>query len=205
MSRTLRLFVYLLLLLAAFGGGILAMRYYYRSQQPQASEEAVVLLERINKVAKLITVEGEFSELYRYQDYQYYDISPLRKRAILRVNARVSMGYDFSNLTIVPDYETRTLYISDLPDPEILSIDHDVSYYDIQEGVFNYFDEREQTELAKRAKVFIEEKAKQSRLTEAAVEQGNELLELITYLAQTTGWEVQYRTRHDPPVPVLSN
>ena len=205
MTRAIRYVLFVLLLLLAFGGGAWLMRYYYRLQQPKAIEEATVLLERINKVAKLITVEGEFSELYTHKSYLYYDISPLRKQAILQVKAKVSMGYDLSNMTIVPDYESRTLYISDLPDPEILSIDHDLSYYDLQEGVFNYFDEKAQTKLADNAKKFIEEKALESRLYEAAVSQGNELLELVEYLAESTGWTVAYRTVYDEPIPVTAN
>ena len=204
MRRSLRYAFLLLLLLLAFGGGAWLMQYYHQSQQPDVIEEGTVLLERINKVAKLITVEGEFSELYSYKDYLYYDISPLRKKALLKVSARVSMGYDLSNLTIVPDYEKKIFYISDLPDPKILSIDHDLSYYDMQEGVFNFFDERGQTQLAERAKAFIERKALESELYETAVAQGNELLELIQFLAESTGWTVEFRRVYDPPVPVLA-
>ena len=205
MARSLRYLVFFLLILLAFGGGAWLMRYYYQLQQPNAMEEGTVLLEQINKVAKLITVEGEFSELYTYKDYLYYDISPLRKKALLRVKAKVSVGYDLSNMTIVPDYETRTFYISDIPDPEILSIDHEVSYYDIEEGVFNYFDERGQTKLVEDAKAFLRKKAEESRLFEAATEQGVELLDLIKFMAESTGWTVEMRSVYDEPVPAMTN
>ena len=193
----LRIFGWLIVLAIAFGLGGLAMRYYYEAQRPQVEEEATVLLERIRKVAKLITVEGEFSEIYTYKDYLYFDISPLRKKALLRVNAKVSMGYDLSNMKIEADPDTRTFYISQLPDPEILSIDHDLSYYDLQEGVFNYFDPKGQTRMVEQAKKNVRDKALESDLYQTAVEQGLELQELIEFLAASAGWEVRYLNRYE--------
>ena len=62
------------------------------------TEQSQVLMEKIKTVAKLVTVEGYFSEVYDYQDYWNYDVSMFRKKALIRVKAKVSVGYDLSKM-----------------------------------------------------------------------------------------------------------
>ena len=45
-----------------------ATSYYYTVGQVTAEEQSQVLMEKIKTVAKLVTVEGYFSEVYDYQD-----------------------------------------------------------------------------------------------------------------------------------------
>ncbi len=58
-------------LLVAFAvGGWLTYQYFVPRQNKV--ESAAVLLEKIQAVAKLTTVEGTFSEVYNYSEYQGY-------------------------------------------------------------------------------------------------------------------------------------
>ncbi len=183
-----------LLLLLLFILGFLAARYFYVEKRPggNVEENAQVLLERIRKVAKLVTVEGYFTEVYDYKDYWGYDLPFLRKKALLRVKARVSVGYDLERMKIDLRPERRLLIISNIPDPEIISIDHDIDYYDISQGTFNSFSEADYNRLNARAKEYIEARALDSDLMEQAAEQGNQLLEVIEFMAKSAGYEVQY-------------
>jgi len=174
--------------------GFLAARFYYVERSSETVEEnAEVLLERIRKVAKLVTVEGYFTEVYDYKDYWGYDLPFLRKKALLRVKAKVSVGYDLERMRIDLQADRKVLVISNIPDPEIISIDHDIDYYDISQGTFNSFSEADYNRLNARAKKYIEAKALDSELMEQAAEQGNQLLEVIEFMAKSAGYEVQYQ------------
>ena len=193
MKRLTNLFLVLAL---AVLGGYFGMRYYL-SQKMATIEEvsSTVLLEKVQRVAKMITVEGYFSELYDHKDYYSYDISIFRKKAILKVTGKVSVGYDLKKMEFDVNPTTRELVIRYFPDPEVLSIDHDVSYYDIQEGLFNSFEPDDLTKLSTEAKKLIEEKAKQSDLMLQAEDQANDIRELITFIAEESGWTVSEWTR----------
>ena len=52
-------------------------------------QDSTVVMEKVQKVLKLVTVEGQFSEIHQHSEYYGYDISPLRKKALIRVKAKV--------------------------------------------------------------------------------------------------------------------
>jgi hypothetical protein len=176
-------------------GYLFSLRLSARWGERKVEENAQVLLERIRAVAKLTTVEGYFTEVYDYKDYWGYDISFLRKKALLRVKAKVSVGYDLNHMTVDMKPEQKLIVISNLPEPAILSIDHDIDYYDISQGVFNSFTEADYNRINRNAKAFIEARAKESDLLEAAEKQGNLMLDLIRNMAEGAGWQVVMEPR----------
>lgn len=186
-------------LILMFALGIFSAKKYYELGEPVSKENSQVLLERIKTVAKLVTVEGYFSEVYTHEDYYNFDLSPFRKKALLRVKAKVSVGYDLEQLQLEAEDTSKKIYISNIPDPQIISIDHDVDYYDITEGTFNSFSEQELTDLNRRAKDFIEAKAKSDEigLLPAAEEQMNKMLQSIELIINTAGYELEYRTVYE--------
>jgi hypothetical protein len=176
--------------------GVLLGRAMYKQRETAvAREQSQVLLERMEKVAKLITVEGYFSEIYDYQDYWRFDWLPFQKKALLRVKAKVSVGYDLSKMHIQALPEEKRFIISDLPDPEILSIDHDVDYYDITQGVFNSFKEADYNLMNRNAKKIIEEQALKSDLMLNAEKQAADILDLIRFMVESAGWSMEFRPR----------
>ncbi len=155
------------------------------------TEEATILLDRIEKVTKLITIEGYFSEVYKYKDYYKYDIALLRKEALMRIKAKVSVGYDLSGLDIAIDESNKTVIMA-LPDSvQILSIDHDLDYYDLSEGVFNAFDEEDYNKLEDNAKEFIRAKALESDLFDNADAQLNDMVDIIRALVTGSDYTLQ--------------
>ncbi len=188
MGKTLWIIVICLLL--GFAGGLGVWYFMARQSQIRIEEDQTVILEKIKKVAKLITVEGYFSEIYSYKDYYYWDIIPLRKKVLLRIKARVSVGLDLENLKIEMDQDLKTLKIYCCPPPEILSIDTDMDYYDLSEGTFNSFSEKDYNEIQKKAKSYIKSVAEKSDLMQQSVDQSKEFLEIVKGLAETGGWQV---------------
>jgi len=149
-----------------------------------------VVLEKIEKVFKLVTVEGHLSEIYNHKDYYNWDISIFRKKALVRVNAKVLVGYDFEKVKLTVDEKSKTIYIDDFPEAEILSMEHDLDYYDISQGSFNKFSSKDYNEINKNVKEYARAKAIDSKLIESAEEQKEEILEMLKIIIQATGWEV---------------
>jgi len=86
--------------------------------EKKVEESSTVLLNRIEKVMKLVTVEGHMSEVYSYKDHITFDFSPFRKKALIRVNAKASIGYDFDKVKLTIDQESKTITIDDFPEPD---------------------------------------------------------------------------------------
>ena len=122
------------------------------------------------------------------------DFSPFRKKALLRIKAKVSMGYDFTQFHAEADPNKHTITINQLGEPEILSIDHDIDYYDISEGTFNGFSSADYTRLSDEAKNFIRHQAEKSDLKEQATEQGKDLMDLVTMMVEQAGWRLEIRS-----------
>ena len=196
-----KLVIWVVLLALFFAAGVWVTRSYYASTAIKSEEQAQVLLERVKTVCKLIAVEGYFSEVYDYKDYWGYDWSPFRKKALVRIKAKVSVGYDMENMQVTTDAATKTLRISKLPAPTILSIDHELDYYDITEGSFNAFTPEDYNRLNAKAKAYIEEQANKSNLFENATKQGNQTIETLRMLAEAAGWKLEI-TANAPQTPI---
>ena len=156
-------------------------------------EQSTIVLEKIKQVTKLITVEGNISELYSYKDYYSYDFSPFRKKALIRVNAKVSAGYDFEKMQINVKPNLKLIEINNFPQPEILSIDHNLDYYDISEGVFNSFEPEDLNKLNKEAKSKIENSALNSDLLQRAKDQKDDLIQMLSLLIENSGYDLQIK------------
>lgn len=189
----LRRLLLVLGLIVVFAAGFwIAMAVFKPKEHVVTQAEASVLLEKMQTVAKLVTVEGYFTELYSHKDYWRYDWWIFRKKALLRVKARVSVGYNLEGLDIKADTATKTITIRNIPkEPEIISIDHSIDYYDISEGSFNTFTPEDYNKLNKKARDLIEQKAKESDLIKQAREQGIEIIDLIRFIGESAGWTVQ--------------
>ena len=174
-------------------------REVYRDDALPPVENSTVLLEQVRKVMKLVTVEGDFNELYSREDSWNYSewvarFPGFKKKIMLRVKARASVGYDLSSTRLTSDEESRTIYL-DLPaKPEVLSLEHDVDYYDLDEGVFNHFAPQELTAINAEAKKRIREKIEVSGLYTQAEEQRAEVIALVRAVVESKGWRFEEGT-----------
>lgn len=182
--------------------GLTAGVWYYMKNhlfEAQKAESTTLVLEKIKTVTKLISVEGQFSELYNYKESYEYDFFNLfSKKIILRVNAKVSVGYDFEKVNITTDSITKTVTLNELPHPEILSIDHDLDYYDISEGTFNKFTVEEYNMINKKAKALIAAKAKNTPLIATAEKQKEEYLRMMDMALKSGGWKLVVKNSTPP-------
>ena len=191
MTKSLK-YLFFILLLGVVVFLAYQFRFYFQPPQPNIISSKEVILERLEQVNKLITLEAYYSEVKDYSDYYYYDISLLRKKALVRVKAKVSIGYDFKDINMVADESTKTVTIKGFPDPEILSIDHDIDYYDITEGTFNSFTTSDYNKLNADAKDFIRTTAEENEtIFKEASEKKDELIDMFSWMLQAAGWELK--------------
>lgn len=185
-------FVYPMLLALSVGiAAFLATKAFLSFDTRTHTEtQSQVLLENVKTVCKLITVEGSFSDIYSHKDYYWQDFSIFRKKALLKVNAKVGVGYDLSKYTFDMDNATKTITLKKNTRPEILYVDTDVNYYDISEGTFNSFKPEELTKLNQKAKQHIRDQAEVSTLIESAAKQGDQIDELIRLIVEQADWKL---------------
>jgi len=163
-------------------------RFFSRS----STTNSEILLENIRKVCKLTTVEGEFTDILDHKEYLKFDFYPFQKKAILKIKAKVAAGYNLEALHFEINNANRQIVISQFPSAEILSVDMDVQYFDISEGIFNSFTEEELTELNAMAKDLITLKAYNSILLQDAEAMAFEQLENLRLMAESFGWQLVF-------------
>ncbi len=187
--RSVRSWIWILIALAALGMAFwFGMKFHW--PQPKTSESSIVLLEKIRTVCKLVTAEGQFAEIYEYKESFPFDIPLFSKKALIRVRATVSVGYDLSKVNMEPDEKSHTLVISGIPPAEIISVEHDLDYYDLSEGFFNQFSTEDYNKINSRAKEFIVSQVHKSSLMKAADQKRDEMIGVIRFMVEQAGWEV---------------
>lgn len=200
-------------LLAAFGLGIWLTSWFYQAKKEEVSRsQTTILLDKVKDVLKLVTVEANFNELYnetKTRPVTLYLPLPstfeFSKKAILEVQGKVLVGYDLEKVNIAVDSVHRVLTLSNLPDPEILSIDHQVQYRNLEESFFNSFSAEDYTSLNHNAKEMLRQKVEASDLLEKARLQGNQMLDVIRFMAESLGWTVKVASPFIEVPPTLEN
>lgn len=157
---------------------------------PKSDVSSSVVIENIEKVLKLTTIESTMSELYKYQDYYSFDLSPFRKKALLRVNAKVAAGYDFKKFNMKVDSSKKQVILTGFPSPEILSIDHNLDYFDLEQGMFNSFTNEDYNHINTNAKEYIRKVALNKGLLTEAENHKKELIDLWTLMLRGMGYEL---------------
>ncbi|MBC3786565.1 DUF4230 domain-containing protein [Spirosoma utsteinense] len=180
-----------LLLLVGTGAGVaLANALRNRSGITDVRRDSVILLERIEKVFKVVMAEGYFSEIYNYQDQKkilYLLNDP--KKAMVIAKSKVLVGFDFAKVRFrAAENGEKTLVIEAFPEPEVLSIDTDYKFYDIQAGYLNHFSGEDYTKILDEAKQAMNDRAMQSDLPKIA---NNQIQYMMYQLASSMGWQLQ--------------
>ncbi|MDO7137773.1 DUF4230 domain-containing protein [Algibacter lectus] len=156
--------------------------------------QSVLLLDKIKKVCKFITVEGDFAEIYHYEDVKerFLKLVSSRKKALVIINAKAHVGYDLAKIDLKADTENKKIVLEHFPQPEILSIETNLNYYDKSDGIFNRFEASDLTGLHQEAKLHIQEKVPQSGLIEIAQKEALETILLMETIVETIGWKLDY-------------
>ena len=84
-------------------------------------ESSSLIQEQINNVGKLVVTEGHFSEVFTYKNSKdvFGDLLSAEKKALVVVNAEVTVAYDLSKIEYDINETTKTLTITNIPTEEI--------------------------------------------------------------------------------------
>ena len=177
----------------AAGFGIFSVYNKFTNKEGMLiKNESTVLLEKIEKVFKIVLAEGHFSEIYDHTSEKevLFGLHTLNKKALIVAKAKVLVGFDFAKVKVRWEEGSRKMIIEEFPEPEILSTDSDYKFYDIDQGLFNKFKNEEYTALLADAKQTMQNKAIASELPKIAKKQA---VVMLTQMAGSMGWDIDFR------------
>ena len=169
--------------------------FFTKKKRKELTEhQSVVILDRIKSVCKLVSVEGDFAEIYRYENIKdgFMSILSSKKKALVVINAKAQIGYDLKKLKMTADTNRKKIVLSEFPEPEILSIEPDIQFYDVKNGLFNSFSPEDLTDLNQNAKAHIRDKIPESGLIDTAKKEALQAVLLIEKIVETIGWKLDY-------------
>lgn len=177
----------------------LALVFMFRSCSDSSKDKSILeensmlIQQQIENVSKLIVTEGHFSEVYNYKDSQqlFGPLITADKKALVVVNADVSVAYDLSKIDFQIDEKSKTLIIKRIPEPEI-KLNPDFEYYDVTADFLNQFNAEDYNKIKKNVRASLLKKVENSTLRTNAE---NRLLSELTkfyILTNTLGWRLEY-------------
>ena len=189
-----------LMILSALLGVWITYSLMSNKEQIRASSDTTIVYEEIRKACKLVTVEGTYAERFDSLNNREVPILyPLPykysflKEATIFVNGTVLVGYNMGEIGITIDEVSKQILLSNIPEPEIIAIDHELKYENIEESWFNKFTAKDFTALNKSAKEAIRHSGAAKELLSQADLEGNQMIEIIKRLAESYGYELKIK------------
>lgn len=157
-------------------------------------ENSMLIQQQIDNVSKLIVTEGHFAEVYNYKDSKavFGPFVSAKKKALVVVNADVTVAYDLSKIEFEVDEKTKTLRINSIPDPEI-KISPDFEYYDVTSDYLNMFDASDYNKIKKNVNASLMKKVNKSSLIKNAENRLISELQKFYILTNSMGWRLEYQ------------
>ncbi|WP_411029933.1 DUF4230 domain-containing protein [Spongiimicrobium sp. 3-5] len=175
--------------------------FFRKKKSKELTEhQSIVLLDKIRSVCKLVSVEGDFAEIYKYENTKerFMSLVSSKKKALIVINAKAHIGYDLKKVKMHADNARKKIVLTNFPEPEVLSIEPELQFYDIKNGLFNAFSPDDLTALNLEAKQHIKEKIPNSGLMDTAKREVLEAILLIESIAETIGWKLDYSALEIP-------
>lgn len=168
-------------------------------------ENSMLIQKQIENVSKLIVTEGHFAEVYNYKDSKelFGPLLTAEKKALVVVNADVSVSYDLSKVSFELDQENKTLRITSIPDPEV-KLSPDFEYYDVTADYLNPFDAGDYNTIKRNVRSSLMKKVEASTLKTNAENRLLSELQKIYVLTNSLGWTLVYEDRNIESVNELS-
>ena len=174
---------------------LLAFKYYDSKKEDKIvlQESSDLIQEQIKNVGKLVVTEGHFSEVFNYKHSKEILGSFITsdKKALVVVNADVTVAYDLSKIEFKIDQDTKTLTIVSIPEEEI-KISPDLKYYDIQADYFNPFEADDYNDIKETIKKSLIKKLEKSDIKANAKNRLISELSKFYILTNSLGWTLKY-------------
>lgn len=176
---------------------VFGLRYCEHQQDEKEALRlnSMFLQKELNNVSKLIVTEGNYAQVYTYEDLKtlYFDVFTAKKKALVVVNATATIAYDLSEVKTTIDAETKTVTITSLPEPD-LSINPNIEYYDLQQDYLNPFEAADFNKIKAQVEDSLRKTITASTLVTNAENRLISELQKIYLLTNSMGWRLQYKT-----------
>ncbi len=158
------------------------------------TENSMLIQEQIKNVSKLIVTEGHFAEVYNYKDSQelFGPLITADKKALVVVNAEVTVAYDLSKIDFEVDETTKTVRIKSIPEPEV-KLNPDFEYYDVSADYLNQFNATDYNKIKKNVKASLLKKVEASSLKRNAQNRLMSELQKFYILTNSMEWTLVYK------------
>lgn len=152
-----------------------------------------LIQQQIKNVGKLVVTEGHFAEVLTYKDKKETYIPGLSfdKKALVVINADVTVGFDLSKVKYDIDAKNKTVTIVTIPEEEI-KISPDIKYYNTESSTFNEFTGDNYNKINKLARENLKKKIDKSTLKSNAKNRLISELSKILILTNSMGWTLKY-------------
>lgn len=174
---------------------VIAIFFFVRhnEEKEELQYNTALIQQQIQQVGKLIVTEGNFSQVTSYKNTKrnYLNIFSANKKALVVVNAKVTVAYDLRQITTSIDENTKTLTITSIPEAEV-NIYPDIEYYDVTQEYFNQFKAEDHNKIKETVTKMIEEKIDASEIKEDAKSRLISELQKFYILTNSMGWTLKY-------------
>jgi len=162
-------------------------------EKQMLKENSMLIQQQLQYVSKLIVTEGHFAEVYNYADSKelFGQLLTADKKALVVVNAKITISYDLREVDFKIDESTKTVLVAPLPKPDI-DINPDFEYYDVQADYLNPFSADDYNAIKKNVKMSLLKKVNASSLTNNAQNRLLSELAKLLILTNTMGWQLVY-------------
>ena len=152
-----------------------------------------LIQQQIVNVGKLIVTEGHFSQVLTYKDQDKYfmDMVSFEKKALIIVNADVTVAYDLRKMKYDIDEKNKIITILNIPKEEI-KISPDIQFYDVEQSKLNPFTGDDYNKINKSVRANLTKKMEKSSLKRNAKNRLISELSKILILTNTMGWTLRY-------------
>lgn len=167
----------------------LIIRLLQKNSQPVVRESSHTVVESMRRVFKVVFAEGQFNELYSYgETKRLFGFLPTTRKALVIIQAKVMVGYDFGKCEWEANEETKTLRLLTFPSPEILSIEPHYKYYDFEENIFNMMGGADLNKIQTNGRKQVEQAALSSQLPSIAADQ---MRLVLNEVVQSRHWNLE--------------
>ena len=185
----------ILIAIAVIGGIFLLFKFcdFKKNDDEDISYNTNLIQQQILNVGKLVVTEGHFSEVITYKNQQKYllDMLSFEKKALVIVNADVTVAYDLHKMKYDIDEKNKTITIISIPKEEI-KISPDIQFYNVEQSKLNPFTGDDYNKINKSVKANLAKKIEKSTLKSNAQNRLISELSKILILTNTMGWKLQY-------------
>lgn len=184
----------------AVGSGIILFLLFRYCEFRKGDDVATIeyntnlIQQQIVNVGKLVVTEGHFAEVLTYKDQDKYfaGLLSFEKKALIIVNADVTVAYDLHQLKYDIDQKNKTITIESIPKEEI-KISPDIRFYDVNQSKFNSFTGDDYNKINQSVRANLAKKIEKSSLKTNAKNRLVSELSKILILTNSMGWTLRYQ------------